>query len=137
MIIQGPLWLNWRNRKGGLLPRIEAGDIRHEIPPSNERVDLWVNTNIHVKGKPEWIFIKIHTHGTQEHDMDTLLGRPVDNMFSYLESAYNDGKKYVLHYVSSRELYNIVKAAEAGETGSPNEYRDYILDKPAHLQTAI
>lgn len=136
MIIQGPLWLNWRNRKGGLLPRIEAGDIRHEIPPSNERVDLWVNTNIHVKGRPEWIFIKIHTHGTQEHDMDTLLGQPVDNMFSYLESAYNDGSRYVLHYVSSRELYNIVKAAEAGESGNPDQYRDYILDKPAHLQAA-
>ena len=137
MIIQGPLCLNWRNRKSGLLPRIEAGDIRNSIPPSNERVDMWVNANIHVKGRPEWIFIKIHTHGTQEHDMDTLLGRHVDDMFSYLESAYNDGKNYVLHYVSTRELYNIVKAAEAGEAGSPDKYRDYILDKPAHLQTAI
>jgi hypothetical protein len=136
MIIQGPLCLNWRNRKGGLLPRIEAGDIRHSIPPSPDRVDLWVNSNIHVKGRPEWIFIKIHTHGTQENDMDTLLGEHVDNMFSYLESAYNDGKRYVLHYVSTRELYNIVKAAEAGESGNPDQYRDYILDKPAHLQNA-
>ena len=134
MIIQGPLSLNWQNRKGGILPRIEAGDIRNAIPPSDERVDMWVNANIHVKGRPEWIFIKIHTHGTQEHDMDTLLGQPVDNMFSYLEKAYNDGNRYILHYVSTRELYNIVKAAEAGESGNPDQYRDYILDKPGHLQ---
>ncbi|MES2625735.1 MAG: hypothetical protein V4628_10680 [Pseudomonadota bacterium] len=137
MIIQGPLCLNWRNRKGGFLPRIEAGDIRQAIPPSNERVDMWVDANIHVKGRPEWIFIKIHTHGTQEHDMDTLLGDHVGNMFGYLESAYNNGTDYVLHYVSSRELYNIVKAAEAGESGNPDKYRDYILDKPAHLQSGV
>ena len=26
--------------------------------------------------------------------MDTLLGKPVDAMHDYLESAYNDGKRY-------------------------------------------
>ena len=57
-----------------------------------------------------------------------------DNMFSYLEKAYNDGTRYILHYVTTRELYNIVKAAEAGESGNPDQYRDYILDKPGHLQ---
>jgi hypothetical protein len=127
MIIQGPLALNWKDRKYGLLPRIEAGDIRSALPPTESRVDLWVDANVHVKGRPEWVFVKVHTHGTQERDMDTLLGAPMDRMFSYLESRYNDGENYILHYVNARESYNIVKAAEAGLEGSPNVFRDYIL----------
>lgn len=130
MIVQGPLELNWKNRKWGLLPRIENSDIRKEAPPLNERVDLWVNSGISVKGKEEWIFIKVHTHGTQERDMDTLLGAPTDNMFTYLEEKYNDGSKYVLHYVTAREMYNIIKAAEEGMDGNPNQYRDHVVPSP-------
>ncbi len=132
MIIQGPLSLNWRNRKWGVFPRIEAGDIRRKVPPTSDRIDLWVNQHIHVRGRPEWIFVKVHTHGTQEADTECLLGKPVDDMFSYLERAYNDGGRYVLHYVTARESYNIIKAAEAGESGNPRAYRDFILPKPAN-----
>ena len=130
MILPGPLSLNWARRKFGLLPKIENSDIRRGMEPTNDRVDTWVKTAIHVKNKPDWIFIKIHTHGTQEMDMDTLLGNPCEEMYTYLESKYNDGEKYILHYVTAREAYNIVKAAEAGEEGNPNQYRDYVLDKP-------
>jgi len=131
MLIQGPLGLamKWRTPKG--LPRIENSDVRKTMPPLKSRVDQWVDSHIHVKGKPEWIFIKVHTHGTQEADMDTLLGQPRHDMHTYLETKYNDGENYVLHYVSAREMYNIAKAAEAGEDGNPNLYRDYILNKPA------
>ena len=127
LLIQGPLQLNWKDRKWGVFPRIENSDIRKTQPPTSDRIKLWLKSNITVKGRPEWQFIKIHTHGTQESDMDTLLGKPVDDMFSELESKYNDGKNYVLHYVSAREMYNIVKAAEAGHSGNPNDYRDFII----------
>ncbi|MFT6770581.1 MAG: hypothetical protein ACJARU_000781, partial [Congregibacter sp.] len=40
-----------------------------------------------------------------------------------------------LHYVSSREMYNIAKAAEAGNSGNPNDYRDFVLPKP-HFRPA-
>ncbi len=130
MIVQGPLMLNWKNRKWGLLPRIENSDIRGNSPPSPNRIALWVKAGIHVQGRPEWVFIKIHTHGTQENDMDTLLGESVDAMFTELENNYNDGNKYSLHYVSTREMYNIIKAAEAGNTGNPHEFRNYILPPP-------
>jgi hypothetical protein len=130
MIIQGPLALNWRRRKLGLFPRIENGDIKNASPPTTERIDRWVEQAIHVAGRPEWIFIKVHTHGTQERDMNTLLGKDTGEMFEYLETQYNDGKNWALHYVSAREMYNIVKAAEAGKVGDPNEYRDFVLDPP-------
>ena len=132
MIVQGPLMLNWKNRKWGLLPRIENSDIRSSYPPSDTRIDLWVNAGIHVQGRPEWIFIKIHTHGTQDNDMEMLLGEPVDNMFDTMESKYNDGDNFVLHYVTTREMYNIVKAAEKGKSGNPSDYRDFILKKPSN-----
>jgi hypothetical protein len=131
LILQGPLTLDWKRRRFGLLPKIENGDIRTHQPPTPSRVDLWVQQNIHVRGRPEWVFVKIHTHGTQDRDMETLLGQGVDDMFSYLERRYNDGKNYLLHYVSAREMYNIVKAAEAGLQGSPDQYRDFILARPS------
>ena len=134
MILQGPLALNWKRRKWGLLPKIENADIRAANPPTRDRVDLWIDTGVHVRGRPDWVFVKVHTHGAQETDMDTLLGDPVDQMFSYLESRYNDGENYVLHYVSSREMFNITKAAEAGMKGDPGQYRDYVLPRPRNLK---
>jgi len=134
MLIQGPIGINfkWRTSKG--LPHVENADVRKACPPLKSRIDQWVSSHIHVKGRPEWAFIKVHTHGTQENDMDTLLGQPRHDMHSYLETKYNDGKNYVLHYVSAREMYNIAKAAEAGKNGNPNEYRDFILAKPTFKQ---
>ena len=136
MILQGPLGLNWKQRKFGLLPKIETGDMKASIPPNADRVDSWVETGIHVKGRPEWVFVKIHTHGTQERDMDVLLGKETDKMFLHLENKYNDNKNYCLHYVSAREMYNIAKAAEAGCEGNPNEYRDFVLKPPTYTPSS-
>ena len=132
MLIQGPLGFQWHSRKFGILPRIENADVRTSCPPTPERVDAWVRTGIHVEGRPEWIFVKVHTHGTQERDTDTLLGAPMDRAFSHLESRYNDGREWKLHYVSAREMYNIAKAAEAGLDGDPGLYRDHVVPRPAY-----
>ena len=130
MLIRGPIGINfkWRTAKG--LPHVENADVRKACPPIKSRIDQWVKTNIHIKGQPNWCFIKVHTHGTQEQDMETLLGSPRHDMHNYLETKFNDEVNYLLHYVSAREMYNIAKAAEAGMKGNPNEYRDYILPKP-------
>lgn len=130
LLIQGVLGINWKVRKKGIFPQIENSDIRKTFPPTKNRVDLWVEKNIHVAGKPEWTFIKVHTHGAQDGDMDTLLGDPIKEMHNYLTTRYNDGKDYALHYVSAREMYNIIKAAEAGKEGDPNDFRDYALPAP-------
>lgn len=132
MLITGPLALNWRRLKKKIFPQIENSDIRGNMPPTPDRIDLWMNTQISVKNKEDWLFVKIHTHGTQEESMDTLLGEPFANMCRYLENKYNDGKKYKLHYVSAREMYNIVKAAEADVQGEPGDYRDFIIPKPEY-----
>jgi hypothetical protein len=132
LLIQGPLGLNFRWRKWGFIPRIENGDVRASSPPLGSRIDAWVNEAVSVKGRPDWVFVKIHTHGTQETDEDVLLGDLADKMYSYLESHYNDGKRYCLHYVTAREAYNIVKAAEAGKSGSPSDFLDFDLPAPSY-----
>ena len=40
-----------------------------------------------------------------------------------------DGKRYVLHYVTAREMFNVVRAAEGELNGNPGEYRDYTLKR--------
>ena len=132
MIIQGPLGFRWKSRKWGLLPRIENSDIRAVAPASPDRIDAWVETGIHVEGRPEWIFVKIHTHGAEDQDMDALLGKAMDEAYDHLESRYNDGSHWKLHYVSAREAYNIAKAAEAGLAGDPGQYRDYAIPRPGY-----
>ncbi len=134
MIIQGPLGFMWHNRKFGIIPRIENADVRTSSPPTRARVDAWVDMGIHVQGKPEWIFVKVHTHGTQERDMDTLLGEPMRQAFEHLEQRYNDGREWKLHYVSARETYNIIKAAEAGLDGDPGSYRDHVIARPRYAK---
>lgn len=136
MLIQGPLGFNMASRKFGLIPRIENADVRTSCPPSPERVDAWVNTGIQVEGRPEWVFVKVHTHGTQERDMDTLLGAPMRAAFEHLQSRYNDGEKWMLHYVSAREMYNIAKAAERGLEGNPGQYRDLVVPRPQYRAAA-
>lgn len=132
MIVQGPLCLRWKRRAGLPVPAIENGDVRAGNPPTPERVDAWVRTGVHVKGRPEWVFVKVHTHGTQERDIGALLGEPVARMFAHLERRYNDGTNYRLHYVTAREMYNIARAAEAGLAGDPGAYRDHVVPAPTY-----
>ncbi|TQV88885.1 hypothetical protein [Aliikangiella coralliicola] len=129
MVFQGPLTINWSDWRHKWHPTIEDGDI-NQFPTHNDpkRIKAWIRQGIHVQGRPEWVFVKVFCHGAQDHK--SVVSQQTDEMFSYLEKHYNDGKKYRLHYVTSREAYNIVKAAEEGKSGNPNEYRDYQIPHP-------
>jgi hypothetical protein len=118
LLINGPLMLNWKRRKFGIIPRIENGDIRANNPPTPDRVDLWVQAGVRVRGRDDWLFVKIHTHGAQERDMEALLGEPAHAMHRYLQARYNDGGHYRLHYVSAREMYNIARARKQVNLGT-------------------
>jgi hypothetical protein len=127
LLVQGPLALNWSRRKYGLLPRIESGELSGDNPPMPQRADLWVRQAISVKGREEWVVVKVHAHGAREDNAAVLLGQPMDELLAHLETAYNDGTRFRLHYVTARELYNIILAAEGGLAGNPGRYRDYHL----------
>ena len=135
MLIQGIIGVRWKSRTHKFKPSIEQSNIDIKDYPFEARIDYWINKHIHITGKPNWIFVKIHTHGAREVDWDTLFGKLGENMYTYLETKYNDGKKYILHYVSAREMYNIIKAAEAGKDGNPDDYRDYEIPRYVYLST--
>jgi len=135
LLLQGPLLINWRDWRFKYHPTVENGDLFGEYPPSPQRVDLWIKANIHVIDQPNWIFVKVHAHGARKADSLALFGEDFERALDYLESKYNDGQNYVLHYVTTREAFNIVKAAEQGMTGNPANYRDYIL-KPYCAKSA-
>lgn len=130
MLVTGPLALDWGRRKWGVLPRLENGDITGANPPVPERVDLWVRQHIHVRGRPDWIFVKVYTHGCLPDSMNVLLGDSMRGAYKHLLDSYNDGRRWVLHFVSAREMYNIIRAAEAGLAGQPGEYREYEISAP-------
>ena len=50
-------------------------------------------------------------------------------MFGYMEERYGHGP-YRLHYVTCREAYNIVRAAEDGLNGDPDDFRNYEVAEP-------
>ena len=54
-----------------------------------------------------------------------LAGGSFETALEWLESHYNDGRKYALHYVTAREAYNVARAAAAGKSGDPTAYYDY------------
>jgi hypothetical protein len=58
----------------------------------------------------------------------------MDQFYTDIEAKYNDGINWKLHYVSAREMYNIIKAAEAGMTGDPGNYRDFIIKPYANMK---
>jgi len=134
LLITGPLALDWQRRKWGIFPRIDNGAITAVNPVLPGRIDLWRSRHIHVEGRPDWVFIKVYTHGCQQDDMDYLLGGSMFKAYDYLHNVYNDGKNWSLHYVTAREMYNIIRAAEAGKSGNPGEYRDFEIDCPPVLK---
>ena len=130
LLVQGPLGLDGSRRKWGILPRLENAEVSGSNLPRPERVDLWVRQGIHVLGRPEWIFVKVHTHGCVTRHADVWLGDSIRGLHGYLRERYNDGDQWQLHYVTAREMVNIARAAEDGMTGNPGRYRDYEIRPP-------
>jgi hypothetical protein len=131
LLVQGPVGLNWRSRKFGLIPRIENGDVSGGNAPTSDRVDLWVRQQVHVLGQDNWLFIKMHTHGCVERNTEVLLGHQMREMYQHLLKHYNEGRQAAVHFVSARELNNIARAAVAGQVGSPTQFRDWQVGRPA------
>lgn len=125
LLVQGPLGLNWGWRKWGILPRIENGDLTGNNPPTMSRLQVWKNIGAHVKGRPEWVFVKLHTHGGIPRNSGMLLGVPMADFHRKLAALAKSDGSFRYHYVSAREMVNILHAAEDGCTGDPGEYRDY------------
>jgi hypothetical protein len=109
LMVQGPLCLNWYDRKHCLLPRIENSGLYGNSPPSTGRVKLWINAGVSVVGAPEYVFIKLYTHGAQENVMHMLFeDNGWDLLFGGIENYTNEHKVSV-HFASAREIINKIE----------------------------
>jgi hypothetical protein len=124
LLVQGPLGFNWAWRKFGVLPRLESGDLTAANPPQPSRFEVWQRLGIHVAGRPEWVFVKLHTHGAIPPNNAMLLGEPMRRFHEFLAGFGREHPDCRVHYVTARELANIVCAAEEGCSGDPGQYRD-------------
>jgi hypothetical protein len=127
LMIEGPLALARRPGRASL--RIENAAVTADDPGSDARVASWVAQDIHVVGRPEWVFVKVHTHGAPEKQGQSLLNGGGHALHQAL-ARYNDGKKWALHYVTAREMYNVAMAAMEGKGGDPAQYFAHKLKPP-------
>jgi hypothetical protein len=135
LLIQGPLGLNWQRRKFGLIPRIENADLSGANPPTLERFHLWTQLCPFVQNGPPWIFVKLHTHGGISRNYHTLLGDPAHRFHSDLARRTAEDPSIRYHYVTAREMTNLVHAAESGTVTDPVKAIDFFLPPPPMFQS--
>jgi hypothetical protein len=126
LMVQGPLLADFgRRRRGGWLPSIENSEIAGINPPTMRRLGLWRKGAISVEGRPEWVFIKLHCHGMAAEQESAMYGPAMQEFLKELVEGPLNLVDYQLHFVTMREMVNIMLAACDGRTGNPGEYRDY------------
>ena len=126
LIVQGPLGVNFGGgtRSRGL-PHIENGELSGSNPPTMQRLALWRNAAVRVENRADWVFVKLHCHGMIPQDTLALLGRPMERFLSELIQQGRGGGRTQTHFVTAREMVNIILAACDGRDGNPGQYRDY------------
>jgi hypothetical protein len=127
LLIQGPLVFDWSRARWGVVPRLENGCVQGSQPARIERLASWLRARVQVPGRPDWFFVKLHAHGAAEDSHEALLGEPMVRFHEDLARRAREDAHFHYHYVTAREMYNLVKAAEAGWRGSVAEALDFEL----------
>lgn len=127
LMLQGPVVLSWRDPKWGILPRIENGCLQGNQAPTIERLDDWIRAGVRVSRRPDWVFVKLHTHGGPETNQAVLLGPSMVKLHEAMAKRSRDNPRFQVHYVTAREMANLARAAGAGWSGSVADALDYEL----------
>ncbi len=115
LLVQGVLALDWGRRKFGLLPHLETSELSWHNPPALRRMPLWLRFAPVVRGAEHVRFIKLSCHGAPEDNHQALLGPAMRAFLEGLCSVYNDGQRYRLMFMTSREMVEAIHALERGE----------------------
>jgi hypothetical protein len=123
MIFQGPIGNDWHDLNWDCAAIEKDGEFRPH------RAALWLRNAPSVKSKEDWLFVKVNTHGLQSRDV--ILSENFRELYLEMkEICKKNGLS--LHFVTARQAYNIVKAAEAGMNGDPELYKDYAIKPPVN-----
>ncbi len=136
IIFTGPLVLDWTRRVRGMpIPRIEDGALAQNYPLSINRFNNWRSAGIGVAGRPDWIFVKLYSHGFFEWDQDAMIGEQMKKFMGDLLDLSERSGKFKIHFASAREAFNMVVAASEDQDGEPGRYRNYKLRQIMSEQT--
>jgi len=128
LIFQGPITFDWHNFE------FDCAALETTSLPQKHRIKNWLKHAPIVKGRPEWVFLKTYSHAFQsQHE---VISEQFKEMLFELKRVCKE-KKLSLHFVTAREAYNMVKAAEAGHNGNPELYRDFLIKKPVNRVMSV
>lgn len=128
IIFTGPLVFDWTRRVRGLpVPRLEDGALAQNYPLTMGRLNRWRSARVGVKERPEWVFIKLYSHGFFDWDQDVMIGEQLKRFMSEVLEAAEQTAGFKVHFATAREAFNMVQAAADGKAGEPGAYRDYKL----------
>ena len=122
--VQGPLMLDFHRTNHVL--GIENSALTGANPPSLRRLELWKKAAITVQHRPNWIFIKLHCHSMDPTQRESVIGGHMQKFLRELVGGAEQ-RQEIIHFVTAREMVNILLAACDGREGNPAEYRDYRL----------
>lgn len=129
LMIQGPLLLDWKRKKIGLLPGIENGNLQKNQPPTAKRLGLWLRASVKVATMPGWAFVKLHTHGVHEPNQDILLGSAMVEFHETLQRLRKESPGFRVHYATAREMANLALAAVDSPMASFIKARDFRYER--------
>jgi hypothetical protein len=135
LIVQGPLVTDLRRTLRSARPAFDNGSLTTATPPTLRRLSLWKQAQVRVLGRPDWLFIKLHCHSMDTTQQDAVIGDSFRNFLAALVGGAAD-RKESLHFVTAREMANILLAACDGREGNPGDYRDYRFKRLASVSPA-
>jgi len=114
LLIQGPMTVAWHTRR----LRVDNACLQRSLPPSRDRFRTWLQTHVHVAGRSDWAFIKLHAHGCKPGDQELLLGPAMQAFYREILSWCSmEGIR--LHFVTAWEMAQAVHLAERQPTPRP------------------
>jgi hypothetical protein len=134
--VQGPLMLDFDRRARNGIARVENAALTAANPPGLRRLTLWKKAAISVRKRPDWLFIKLHCHSMDPTQREAVMGASMQRFLAELVEGALE-REEVLHFVTAREMVNIVWAACDGREGNPGGYRDYRLKLARESSVAV
>ncbi|MFH1378685.1 MAG: hypothetical protein ABII23_00270 [bacterium] len=131
--VPGAAGINYFDLRNIYAPRTDSGFISMADKPSVLRSWLWEKNAPGFSRKPDWRVIRLNARPFPEDDHANLIGRYLDRFYTRYEKNFRKNPN-TLHYVSGRELCNIITAGENGEKGSPSACRDGLLPRYINQQ---
>lgn len=111
LMIPGPLCIRRLDLGRGRKWSLENGNLTATQLPSIERLRAWMDCSVGVEDRPEWRFVKLHTHGAQEDNAKVLLGEPMQKFHADLKT-FAERFSINYYYVTAREMAQLIRQVE-------------------------